>query len=167
MKITMQLLSEGSVAPFFEGIDQHGVKIKLSDFKGKKVALYFYPKDNTAGCTAEACSLRDNYGALQKEGYVIIGVSPDSLNSHKKFADKHSLPFSILADESKKILTDYGVWGEKQMYGRKYMGVIRTTFIIDENGIIDEIITKVDTSKHGKQILDLSCKAPRIREAYL
>ena len=152
----MQLLNEGSAAPFFEGTDQHGVNIKSSDFKGKKIALYFYPKDNTTGCTAEACSLRDNYNALQKAGYVVIGVSPDSINSHKKFADKHALPFSIISDESKKILTDYGVWGEKQMYGRKYMGVIRTTFIIDENGIIDEIIVKVDTSKHGKQILDLN-----------
>ena len=100
--------------------------------------------------------MRDSYGSLQKEGYVIIGVSPDSLNSHKKFADKHALPFSIISDESKKILTDYGVWGEKQMYGRKYMGVVRTTFIIDENGIIEKIITKVDTSKHGTQILDLN-----------
>jgi peroxiredoxin Q/BCP len=152
----MQLLSEGCAAPFFEGIDQNGVKLKLSDFRGKKVALYFYPKDNTTGCTAQACSLRDNYGALQKDGYFVIGVSPDSLNSHKKFADKHTLPFSLITDESKKILTDYGVWGEKQMYGRKYMGVVRTTFIIDENGIIEKIIAKVDTSKHGKQILDLN-----------
>jgi len=152
----MQLLIEGSAAPFFEGIDQHGVKINLSDLKGKKVALYFYPKDNTSGCTAEACSIRDSYSDLQKAGYVIIGVSPDSLNSHKKFADKFSLPFSLLADESKKILTDYGVWGEKQMYGRKYMGVVRTTFLIDENGIIDKIISKVNTSQHGKQILDLN-----------
>jgi len=156
MKDTMQLLNEGSAAPFFEGIDQHNVNIKLSDFKGKKVILYFYPKDNTAGCTAEACSLRDNYSALQQEGYVVIGVSPDSLNSHKKFADKHTLPFSLIADEEKKILTNYGVWGEKQMYGKKYMGVIRTTFIIDENGIIDKIISKVNTSQHGKQILDLN-----------
>jgi len=152
----MQLLNEGSAAPLFEGIDQHDVKIKLSDFKGKKIVLYFYPKDNTPGCTAEACSLRDSYDDLQKIGYIIIGVSPDSLKSHKKFADKLALPFSLLADESKKILTDYGVWGEKQMYGKKYMGVIRTTFIIDENGIIDKIIAKVDTSKHGKQILDLN-----------
>jgi peroxiredoxin Q/BCP len=151
----MQLLNKNLPAPFFEGVDQHGVKLNLSDFKGKKVILYFYPKDNTTGCTAEACSLRDNYSALQKEGYAIIGVSPDSLNSHKKFADKYTLPFSLISDESKKILTDYGVWGEKQMYGRKYMGVIRTTFIINEKGIIDEIISKVDTSQHGKQILDL------------
>ena len=151
----MQLLSEGCAAPFFEGTDQYGAKIKLSDFKGKRVALYFYPKDNTSGCSAEACSLRDNYHVLQKEGYVIIGISPDSINSHKKFVDKYSLPFSLIADESKKILTDYGVWGEKQMYGRKYMGVLRTTFIIDENGVIESIISKVNTSQHGKQILDL------------
>ena len=152
----MQLLNEGSAAPFFEGVDQYGATIKLTDFEGKKVALYFYPKDNTSGCTAEACSLRDNYGALQNAGYVIIGVSPDSVKSHKNFADKHALPFSIIADETKKILTDYGVWGEKQMYGRKYMGVFRTTFIIDENGIIEKIISKVDTSKHGKQILEIN-----------
>jgi peroxiredoxin Q/BCP len=148
-------LKEGLPAPFFEGTDQHGSMLKMSDFKGKRIALYFYPKDNTKGCSAEACSLRDNYGSLQKDGYVIIGVSPDSLKSHSNFADKYQLPFSIISDESKKILTDYGVWGEKQMYGRKYMGVLRTTFIIDENGIIDRIITKVDTSRHGKQILDL------------
>ena len=156
MKNTMQLLSEGLSAPFFEGVDQYGVNLKLSDFIGKKIVLYFYPKDNTTGCTAEAISLRENYSALQKEGYVIIGISPNSLNSHKKFADKYALPFSLISDESKKILTAYGVWGEKQMYGRKYMGVFRTTFIINENGIIDKIITKVNTSKHGEQILDLN-----------
>ncbi|MDR2886787.1 MAG: thioredoxin-dependent thiol peroxidase [Bacteroidales bacterium] len=147
--------AEGLPAPYFEGIDQFDAMLKLTDFRGKKIALYFYPKDSTAGCTAEACSLRDSYGLLMAKGYVIIGVSPDSLKSHKKFAGKHELPFSIIADESKKILTDYGVWGEKQMYGRKYMGVLRTTFIIDENGIIDKIISKVNTSQHGKQILDL------------
>jgi peroxiredoxin Q/BCP len=152
----MQQIIEGLPAPFFEGIDQHGATIKLSDFKGKKLVLYFYPKDNTTGCTAEACSLRDNYSTLQKDGYVIIGVSPDSVKSHKKFADKYTLPFSIISDESKKILTDFGVWGEKQMDGKKYMGVLRTTFIIDKNGIIDKIISKVDTSHHGKQILDLN-----------
>lgn len=152
----MEKLTEGLPAPFFEGIDQHGTTLRLTDFKGKKIALYFYPKDNTSGCTAEACSLRDNYGALQKAGYVIIGVSPDSVKSHKNFAEKYTLPFSIIADETKKILTDYGVWSEKQMYGKKYMGVLRTTFIIDENGIIEEIISKVDTSQHGKQILDLN-----------
>lgn len=150
-----QQLKEGSPAPYFEGTDQFGAMLKLTDFKGKKIALYFYPKDNTSGCTAEACSLRDSYEALMAEGYVIIGVSPDGIKSHKKFADKHALPFPIIADEEKKILTDYGVWGEKQMYGRKYMGVMRTTFIIDENGIIGTIISKVNTSQHGKQILDL------------
>ena len=148
-------LKEGMKAPGFEGIDQNGKTVKLSDFTGKKVVLYFYPKDNTPGCTAEACNLRDNWDSLLKEGFVVIGVSPDSEKSHKSFAGKFSLPFSIIADESKKILNDYGVWGEKKMYGKSFMGVIRTTFIINEKGIIEKIITKVDTGGHTKQIFDL------------
>jgi len=148
-------LKEGMMAPGFEGIDQNGKTVKLIDFTGKKVVLYFYPKDDTPGCTAEACNLRDNQNSLLKEGFVVIGVSPDSENSHKKFAGKFSLPFSIIADESKKILNDYGVWGEKKMYGKSFMGVIRTTFIIDEKGVIEKIITKVDTGGHTKQIFDL------------
>jgi peroxiredoxin Q/BCP len=148
-------LKEGMKAPGFEGIDQNGKTVKLHDFTGKKVVLYFYPKDDTPGCTAEACNLRDNWDSLLKEGFVVIGVSPDSEKSHKKFAGKFSLPFPIIADESKKILNDYGVWGEKKMYGKSYMGVIRTTFIIDEKGIIEKIITKVDTGEHTKQIFDL------------
>ena len=148
-------LTEGMKAPAFEGIDQNGKALKLSDFAGKKVILYFYPKDDTPGCTAEACNLRDNWDSLLKEGFVVIGVSPDSKKSHKGFADKFTLPFPLIADTSKKIVTDYGVWGEKKMYGRTFMGVIRTTFIIDEKGMIDKIISKVDTGGHTEQIFGL------------
>jgi peroxiredoxin Q/BCP len=148
-------LEEGMKAPGFNGIDQNGKEINLKDFSGKKVVLYFYPKDNTPGCTAEACNLRDNQDSFLRNGFVVIGVSPDSEKSHKGFAGKFSLPFPLIADTSKKILNDYGVWGEKKMYGRSFMGVIRTTFIIDEKGIIEKIITKVDTSEHTKQIFDL------------
>jgi peroxiredoxin Q/BCP len=148
-------LKEGMKAPVFEGIDQNGRTIKLSDFKGNKVVLYFYPKDNTPGCTAEACNLQDNLDSFIKKGFVVIGVSPDNEKSHKGFAAKYSLKFSLIADTEKKILNDYGVWGEKKMYGRSFMGVIRTTFIIDEKGIIEKIIVKVDTSGHTKQIFDL------------
>jgi len=151
----MGQLKAGSRAPSFEGIDQDGNTIKLTDFAGKKVILYFYPKDNTSGCTAEACNLRDNYDSLLNQGFSIIGVSPDTEKSHKGFAGKYSLPFPLIADTSKKILNDYGVWGEKKMYGRSYMGVIRTTFIIDEKGIIEKIIDKVNTAGHSEQILDL------------
>jgi peroxiredoxin Q/BCP len=151
----MVQLKEGMKAPGFEGIDQNGNTIKLIDFKGKKVVLYFYPKDNTPGCTAEACNLRDNWDSFSGKGFTVIGVSPDNEKSHKGFAGKYSLPFPLLADTSKTILNDYGVWGEKKMYGRSFMGVIRTTFIIDEKGIIEKIITKVDTSGHTKQIFDL------------
>ncbi|MGD0754661.1 MAG: thioredoxin-dependent thiol peroxidase [Bacteroidales bacterium] len=148
-------LKEGMKAPGFEGIDQNGKSLKLSDFSGKKVVLYFYPKDNTPGCTAEACNLRDNWDSFLNKGFVIIGVSPDNEKSHKGFAGKYSLPFSLIADTSKKILNDYGVWGEKKMYGKSYMGVIRTTFIIDEKGVIEKIITKVDTGSHTEQIFDI------------
>jgi peroxiredoxin Q/BCP len=142
-------------APGFEGIDQNGKTTKLSDFAGKKVVLYFYPKDNTSGCTAEACNLRDNWNSFINKGFVVIGVSPDNEKSHKGFAGKFSLPFPLIADTSKKILNDYGVWGEKKMYGRSYLGVFRTTFIVDEKGIIEKIISKVDTAAHTKQIFDL------------
>lgn len=151
----MALIKEGSKAPSFEGIDQNGNKIKLSDFSGKKIVLYFYPKDNTPGCTDEACNLRDNHESLLKKGFAVIGVSPDSEKSHKNFAGRYSLPFPLIADESKKILNDYDVWGEKKMYGKSYFGVIRTTFIINEKGIIEKIINKVNTSEHTEQILDL------------
>ena len=148
-------LKEGSKAPHFDGIDQNGKEVRLSDFAGKKVVLYFYPKDNTPGCTAEACNLRDNYDTFLKKGFAVIGVSPDNEKSHKNFAGKFSLPFSLIADTSKKILNDYGVWGEKKMYGKSYFGVIRTTFIIDEKGVIEKIITKVDTAGHTEQIFNI------------
>ena len=148
-------LKEGSKAPDFTGIDQNGNRITLDDFAGKKLILYFYPKDNTPGCTAEACNLRDNWDSFLKKEFIIIGVSPDNEKSHKGFADKYSLPFPLIADTAKKILNDYGVWGEKKMYGKSFLGVIRTTFIIDEKGIIEKIVTKVDTSGHTKQIFDM------------
>jgi thioredoxin-dependent peroxiredoxin len=151
----MAQLAEGSMAPMFEGSDQNGNTIRLSDFSGKKVILYFYPKDDTPGCTAEACNLRDNYTDLINKGFKVIGVSPDSEKSHKGFASKYTLPFPLIADTSKKILTDYGVWGEKKMYGKTYMGVIRTTFVINEQGVIEKIINKVDTSDHTNQIFGL------------
>jgi thioredoxin-dependent peroxiredoxin len=151
----MGQLKEGSKAPMFEGIDQNGKTVKLTDFAGKKLILYFYPKDNTPGCTAEACNLRDNHDSLHKQGFAVIGVSPDSEKSHKGFAGKFSLPFTLIADTSKKIMNDYGVWGEKKMYGKSYMGVLRTTFIIDEKGIIEKVIEKVDTAGHTEQIFKL------------
>ena len=151
----MAKLKEGQTAPFFEGIDQHGNKISLNDFKGKKLVLYFYPKDNTPGCTAEACNLRDNYDDLMKEGFSIIGVSGDSEASHKKFADKYDLPFPLIADVDKKIMTDYGTFGEKKMYGKTFLGINRTTFIISADGKIDKIINKVNTKDHTKQIFSL------------
>ena len=156
-KITnaMPQLKEGQVAPYFEGIDQDGKIIRLSDFAGKKLALYFYPKDDTPGCTAEACNLRDNYQDLLKEGIAVVGVSTDSEKSHKKFAQKYSLPFSLIADTSGKIVNDYDVWGEKKLYGRSFKGIFRTTFIIDEKGMIDKIISKVETSAHSVQIMNL------------
>ncbi len=147
-------LKEGQKAPAFEGIDQNGSLIKLKDYTGKKVVLYFYPKDNTPGCTAEACNLRDNYDLLLKKGFAIIGVSADDEKSHKKFAEKYSLPFPLIADTDKTILNDYGMWAEKKLYGKTYMGVLRTTFVIDEKGIIEKVIPKVNTKDHTKQILD-------------
>ena len=146
-------LEVGNIAPDFEAKDQNGNVVKLSDFKGKKVVLYFYPKDNTPGCTAQACNLRDNYEALQKAGYVILGVSSDSEKSHQKFIEKQNLPFSLIADEDLKVHEAYGTWVEKSMYGRKYMGTARTTFIIDEQGKLEEIIEKVKTKEHTTQIL--------------
>jgi len=151
----MVQLKEGMKAPDFEGIDQNGNTVKLHDYTGKKIVLYFYPKDNTSGCTAEACNLRDNMESFMKKGFVIVGVSPDTEKSHKGFAEKFALPFPLIADTSKKILTAYGVWGEKKMYGRSFMGVLRTTFIVDEKGIIEKIITKVNTGEHTAQIFDM------------
>lgn len=143
----------GQQAPDFESKDQDGNTIKLSDYKGKKVVLYFYPKDNTPGCTAQACDLRDNYEALQKAGYEVIGISSDSGKSHQKFIQKFDLPFTLLADEDKSVHEKFETWVEKSMYGKTYMGTARTTFIIDENGIIAEIIDKVKTKEHTNQII--------------
>lgn len=149
----MITLKAGDKAPEFEGKDQSGNTVKLTDLKGKKVILYFYPKDNTPGCTAQACNLRDNYEMLQKQGYVVLGVSQDSEASHQKFIDKQSLPFSLLADTDHVIHNQYGTWGEKSMYGKKYMGTLRTTFVISEDGLIEEVIEKVKTKDHTAQIV--------------
>ncbi len=146
-------LSVGTKAPDFTTNDQDGKEVKLSGFKGKKVVLYFYPKDITPGCTAEACNLRDNYKALQKSGYEVLGVSTDDEKSHRKFIEKEKLPFRLLADTDKSLHAKYGTWVEKSMYGRKYMGTARVTFVIDESGVISEIIEKVDTKNHTAQIL--------------
>lgn len=147
-------LKEGDIAPLFTSTNQAGKTVSLNDFKGKKVILYFYPKDNTPGCTAQACNLRDNYAHILKQGYVVLGISPDSEQSHQKFIKNYTLPFDLIADTDKSIALSYGVWVEKSMYGRKYMGIARTTFLIDESGKIERIIEKVDTNRHTKQILD-------------
>ncbi|MCU0460361.1 MAG: thioredoxin-dependent thiol peroxidase [Bacteroidales bacterium] len=148
----MTQLTAGMPAPQFEGTDQNGNTVKLSSFTGKKIVLYFYPKDDTPGCTAEACSLRDNYEELLKKGFVVLGVSPDNDKSHLKFAGKYNLPFPLIADPDKRIMTAYGAYGEKLMYGKKVTGVIRTTFIIDEKGVIEKVVKKVDTKDHANQI---------------
>lgn len=147
-------LNIGDKAPDFKAKDQDGNEIKLSDFKGKKIVLYFYPKDNTPGCTAQACNLRDNYEELQKQGYVVLGVSQDSKKSHQKFIEKQNLPFPLISDEDHTVHNLYGTWGEKKMYGKTYMGTKRTTFIIDEEGKIEDIIQKVKTKEHTAQILN-------------
>ena len=146
-------LKRGDKAPEILGVDQAGKEIRLSDFAGSKLILYFYPKDNTPGCTAEACSLRDHYAELQASDYSVIGVSKDGEASHRKFIEKQSLPFSLIADTECKLNEAFGVWREKKMAGRTYMGTVRTTFIIDENGVITDIIEKVDTKNHASQIL--------------
>lgn len=145
-------IQEGKKAPAFTAIDQDGEKIKLADFKGKKLALYFYPKDDTSTCTVQACNLRDGFKMLEKKGVVVIGVSPDDEKSHLKFIAKHKLPFRIIADTDKKLVEKYGVWGEKQLYGNKYMGVFRTTFLIDENGKVVKVITKPKVKEHAAEI---------------
>ena len=139
------------------GVNENGEQILLSAYRGKKVVLYFYPKDNTSGCSAEACSLRDNYAALREKGYEVIGVSVDSEASHQKFIAKYELPFTLIADTDKKLVTEMGVWGEKSMYGRKYMGTFRTTFILNEEGVIEKIFLpkEVKTKTHGEQVLAL------------
>ena len=149
----MALLQEGAKATAFKGINEKGEAVKLADYKGKKLVLYFYPKDNTPGCTSEACDLRDNYKTFQKQGYEILGVSPDSTKSHVKFIEKYELPFSLLADEDHSIAEAFGAWGEKSMYGKKYMGILRSTFVINEKGVIEKVIEKVDTKAHSNQLL--------------
>ena len=154
-------LQIGDKIPEILGTDQNGNSLKASDFTGKKLALYFYPKDNTPGCTAQACSLRDGYDDLKKAGYAIVGVSVDDEASHQKFIDKFDLPFPLIADVDKKLVEQFGVWQEKKNYGKTYMGTVRTTFLIDENGIIRHIIEgrKVDTKNHAEQILEIENKA--------
>ena len=148
--MTLQI---GDIAPDFEVKNQHGEPVKLSDFRGQKVVLYIYPKDDTPGCTAQACNLRDNYSELLKQGYQVLGVSVDTEKKHQKFITKYELPFPLLADTEHEIVDKYGVWQEKSMFGRKYMGIMRYTFVIDEEGKIEDIITKVDTKNHAAQIL--------------
>ena len=144
----------GDKIPEVLGIDANGREIKAADFAGKKLVLYFYPKDNTPGCTAEACSFRDHYDTLRKAGYEIVGVSKDSAASHTKFADKFQLPFTLIADTETTLNQAFGVWQKKKMAGREYMGTVRTTFIINEEGIVEDIITKVDTKNSATQILN-------------
>ncbi len=151
----MTELATGMQAPEFTAADQDGNQVSLNDFRGKKVVLYFYPKDDTPGCTAEACDFRDNYTGLVAKGIAVLGVSVDDEASHKKFVSKHSLPFPLLADTDHKIVEAYGVWTEKNMYGKKYMGIQRTTFLIDENGLITHILKKVDTKNATAQVLEL------------
>ena len=150
---TSMSLEKGMQAPDFEVQNQNGETVKLSDYRGKKVILYFYPKDSTPGCTAQACNLRDNYAELQKQGYVVLGISTDNEKSHQKFIEKQELPFDLLADTEKVVHDLYGTWVEKNMYGRKYMGTARKTFVIDEEGKIEDIIEKVKTKEHTNQIL--------------
>ena len=147
------MLKIGDKAPDFSGIDHDGNPITLSDFKGSKLVLYFYPKDNTPGCTAEACDLRDNYNKFLKNGYKIVGISKGSEKSHRSFIEKFSLPFPLIADTSTEIIQKYDSWGEKKFMGKQFMGILRKTFVIDENGIIIDIIEKVNTKEHSKQIL--------------
>ena len=147
------MLKIGDKMPYFEVINQHGEKITSNSLLGRKTIIYFYPKDNTSGCTAEACNLRDNYEALTAAGYNVVGVSKDSAASHRKFIDKYSLPFTLLADTTTDMQQTFGVWAEKSLYGRKYMGTLRQTFIFDEQGTLIEIIEKVNTKNHAEQIL--------------
>ncbi|GHN01516.1 peroxiredoxin [Cytophagales bacterium WSM2-2] len=158
-------LSIGDKAPDFITKDQDGKEVKLTDFAGKKVVLYFYPKDMTPGCTTEACNLRDNYKILQKQGYEVLGVSRDNEKMHRKFIEKESLPFRLLADTDLSVHNKYGTWIEKSMYGRKYMGTARVTFIIDETGKIADIIGKVDTANHTAQILGEASVAKPVKKA--
>lgn len=148
----MDQLKEGMKAPDFSGVDQNGNNVSLAGFKGRKLVLYFYPKDNTPGCTTEACNLRDNHDEFLKKGFAVVGVSMDSEKSHKNFSQKYSLPFPLIADTGKAIIDAYRVWKEKRLYGKTFLGIARTTFVIDEEGIIEKIISKVDTKDHSEQI---------------
>lgn len=149
----MTHLSEGQKAPAFKGKDQNGETVSLADHKGKKIVLFFYPEDDTPTCTVQACNLRDNFALLKKNGFVVLGVSPDEEKKHKKFEAKYNLPFTLIADADHKIIDKYGVWGEKQLYGRNYMGLHRTTFLIDEKGIIRKIFLKPKSKQHTEEIL--------------
>lgn len=146
-------LKEGQKAPIFTGIDQDGNKISLSDFKGQKLVLYFYPEDDTPTCTIQACNLRDNYALLKKNGFKVIGISPDDVKSHQRFREKFSLPFALIADPEHKIIDKYGVWGMKNLYGREYMGLHRTTFVIDEKGVIAKIFLRPKNKAHAEEIV--------------
>jgi thioredoxin-dependent peroxiredoxin len=146
-------LQAGDKAPTFTGVDQDGKKISLSDFKGQKVVLYFYPEDDTPTCTIQACNLRDNYALLKKNGFKVIGISPDDVKSHQKFREKFSLPFTLIADPEHKIIDKYGVWGLKNLYGREYMGLFRTTFVIDEKGVISKVFLRPKNKEHAQEIV--------------
>ena len=149
----MTHLTEGTKAPAFKGKDQNGKTVSLTDYKGKKIVLYFYPEDDTPTCTVQACNLRDNFGLLKKNGFIVLGVSPDEEEKHKKFEAKYDLPFTLIADADHTIIDKYGIWGEKQMYGRTYMGLHRTTFLIDEKGVIRKIFLKPKSKQHTEEIL--------------
>ncbi len=149
----MAKLIPGKKAPAFKGLNENNEEVTLDDFKGKKLVLYFYPKDNTPTCTTESCNLRDNYNILLKKGFQVLGISPDSVKKHQNFIKKYNLPFSLIADTDQKICKQYGVWGQKTLFGISYMGVIRTTFVIDENGVIEKIINKVEAKNHTAQIV--------------
>jgi len=150
----MTHLTEGKKAPAFTGKDQNGKPVSLAGYKGKKVVLYFYPQDDTPTCTIQACNLRDNFSLLKKKGFIVLGVSPDAEEKHKKFEAKYDLPFILIADTGHKIIDKYGVWGEKQLYGRAYMGLHRTTFLIDEKGFIKKILLKPKSKEHSQEILN-------------
>lgn len=150
----MSPLTEGTKAPAFKGKDQDGKAVSLADFKGKKIVLYFYPQDDTPTCTQQACNLRDNFTLLKKQGFVVLGVSPDEVAKHKKFETKYDLPFTLIADPEHTIIDKFGVWGEKQLYGKKYMGLLRTTFLIDEKGVIRKVFLKPKSKQHTEEILE-------------
>ncbi len=156
----MTTLTEGQKAPAFKGKDQNGKPVSLSDYKGEKIVLYFYPQDDTPTCTVQACNLRDNFGLLKKNGFTVLGISPDEVGKHKKFEAKYELPFTLIADPDHSIIDKYGVWGGKQLYGRTYMGLHRTTFLIDEKGIIRKIFLKPKSKQHAEEIINAASPSP-------